>query len=349
MRRPGKAVIWMVFGFVLLITMPVSASTMRHDRAEDDYVNYGDGIRLVGAVRNGLLGTGGFGSGVVIDRQWVLTAAHVVANPDLSYGITFETDPDPADPDPLPLSGLFGVSEVYLHEYYDDSKGPAGGFDIALLKLDAPVNHYTPWSRLRGNPTLNPELGRKSTAVGFGSLGTGLTGYDPATAGFYRIAGDNTLDGLGNDPRVIGEFVSRDVTDPKTGLPVHFSQDQIARQFMLSDFDAPDGVGPYANPLGSATPWNLEACVAPGDSGGPVFVDDGSGLVVAGLNSWILGLPDPDGDGTDDATYGDLAGYLRISEFNGWIDDVIGVPEPGTASLALLAGGFALMRRRARH
>lgn len=150
---------------------------------------------------------------------------------------------------------------------------------------------------------------------------------------------------------LLSQFTARDVVDPVSGLPVHFTQQQIAEQFILSDFDAPRGdptvPAPYdtLNPLGDANPLPLEFSVAPGDSGGPLFLDDGNGLVVGGINSFIHGPPPPDGDGTDNATYGDLSGYLRVSAFNGWIDDVIGIPEPTGAVLALVLGAMTLARR----
>lgn len=324
------------------------ASTLRHDRDPQAYVDYGDEVKLVG----GLTNFPNFGSGVVIHPEWVLTAAHVVAEVS-EFGISFETDPEPDEEIPpppfdFPVSGFFRATQIAIHEYYDDIIGPAGGFDIALVRLDRPVTQYTPWERFRGNAALNPELGRMSTAVGFGATGTGLTGYDLQSGGFARIAGDNTIEGIADDPRVIDEFVSRSVIDPVTGETIEFTQEQIAAQFMMSDFDAPPGSGDFTNPLGSAVPLDLEASVAPGDSGGPVFFHTESGMVIGGINSWIHGLPDPAGDGTDNASYSDLQGYLRISMFNNWIDEVIGIPEPGALAVVAMLAMPLMLRRRSR-
>lgn len=326
---------------VVVVCGPARGSTIRHDKDIQDYVDYGDGIRLVGGVNNALQS---FGSGVLIHPEWVLTAAHVVY-PVSPFGISFETDPDPdevVDPDfGLPVSGFFYVTEIAVHEYYDDSIGPAGGFDIALLHLDRPLTWYTPYDRYQSSNV----VGKQGTYAGFGATGDGITGYDLNTGGFARIAGDNMIDGIANDPRVIDEFVSRSIFDPVLGTTVEFTQEEIASQFMMSDFDAPEGTTGYTNPLGDSTSLDFEGSVAPGDSGGPIFVQGASGLEVAGINSWILGLESPEGDGTDNATYSDLQGYLRIAQFNSWIDDVIGIPEPGTA-LSVLAFGLIVMRRR---
>ena len=333
---------------VVSISSVSLAGTFRHDVSENDYVDYGDGMHLVGGVT---FGFSSFGSATVIGDRWVLTAAHVIAGADQNSIISFSTDPDPNDLDPIPSSGLFGVDAFAIHPFYDDNLGPAGGFDLALLHLDAPVTQYTPYGRFAGNPASNPEIGRTGTPTGFGAYGTGLTGYDENSGGFIRLAGDNVIDALASDPRVIDQFVARDVVDPDTNQPLHFTQEQIASQFMLSDFDAPNdpssGIYQGVNIMGSAAALPMEYSVAPGDSGGPVFFTENGNRVVAGINSFIYGLPTIfGGDGTDNASYSDLQGYLRVSMFNDWIDEVTGqtVPEPA-GLLMVLALPMVLGRR----
>lgn len=366
-RRRCRCLAPLLLGAPLaMISHDAAASTFRHDVDPQAYVDYGDVMKGVGGVTfspDALSPPTAFGSGVLIHPEWVLTAAHVVGEATTNSLVRFEMDPDPADTDELPLSGFFFVTAIAIHEHYDDDLGPAGGFDLALLRLERPVTYLAPWQRVAGSAATNPELDRPGTAVGFGATGDGRTGYDPLSGGFFRLAVDSMVDAVATDPRILEEFFERDVVDPKTGLPVHLTREQIASQFVLSDFDDPASipddpatpdidesyVNDGLNPLGSADALPLEGSVAPGDSGGPMLIDQDGTLRVAGVNSFIHGFDAPFGDGTDNATYSDLAGFLRVSMFNDWIDEQIGVPEPSTGLLLVAAAcGLALGRPRRR-
>lgn len=221
-----------------------------------------------------------------------------------------------------------------------------GGYDIGLVKLGTPVaDAIAPAILYAGSD----ELGAVGTAVGFGMTGTGETGaviFDG-----QKRAGQNVIDALyGNNPR-------------KTRL-------------LLSDFDNPDD--PADNVFGSELPLDLEYLIAPGDSGGGVFIDLGSGPILAGVHSFIGAF-----DEGPDADYGDISGHIRVSAFGEWIDRVLSgrgggskgrgkahpkeasglgfvgdpafvnlpagagaVPEPATLSLLALGACLALLRRR---
>jgi secreted trypsin-like serine protease len=197
------------------------------------------------------------------------------------------------------------------------------GYDLAVVELNAAVTGVAAAVRYTGSSELNSV----GTFVGFGRTGTGLTG---ATAfdGLAR-AGTNVLDGLyANNPRIL-----------------------------TADFDSPHGNG--ASSQGSATPTNLEYMIAPGDSGGGLFIDTPAGAELAGVNSFGAAF-----DGRFDASYGDVSGDIRISLFNSWIDQAIGslaalsgtdtaviaVPEPSSWRLACFAalGLWIGLRRRRR-
>ena len=147
-------------------------------------------------------------------------------------------------------------------------------------------------------------------------------------------------------------------------------------RIFLSDFDNPGN--PSDNAYGSSTPLDLEYLIAPGDSGGGVFIDFGSGPLLAGIHSFGAAW-----DGLVDSDYGDASGHTRVSVFNSWIDSILGggtssgngggksgkgggrpffmndgtfdavwisaVPEPGSLVLLLIGMfGLILCRRKAR-
>ncbi|MDW8052244.1 MAG: trypsin-like serine protease [Armatimonadota bacterium] len=237
------------------------------------------------------------GSGTVIaNGWWVLTAAHVVAGANLQ-SVRFEIG-----------QAVYQAQAVYIHPNYS---GIAN--DIALIELSAPVMGVTPAQIYTGSN----ELGAIGHSVGFGNTGTGATGQQNNTYGTKR-AMQNIID-------VIGDIVNNQFVPNPNGT------------FFLSDFDSPAG---NTNTLGvfgsSPTPLGLEGMGAPGDSGGPVFIQVGNGWFIAGVHSFIT---------NSSAVYGTVLGSIRVSRYASWINSV--VPEP--ASIAALAAGLlGLVARRAR-
>jgi T5SS/PEP-CTERM-associated repeat protein len=161
------------------------------------------------------------------------------------------------------------------------------GYDIGLVRLDRHVTDIFPARR----NTANNELGLVGTLVGYGLLGTGLTG---ATEDYARRAGQNVFDINGSA-----------FTNP---LPAHI---------LLPDFDNPNN--PTENRWGSATPLPLEYCATDGDSGGGWFIDFGEEMLLAGVHSFSAAY-----DGINDSDYGDVMGLTAVSAFNAWIDGIIG-------------------------
>jgi hypothetical protein len=81
--------------------------------------------------------------------------------------------------------------------------------------------------------------------------------------------------------------------------------------------------------------------VAPGDSGGGVFITIGSQTYLEGVISFVDAI-----DGNANSDYGDVSGFGRVSAFMPWITGTI--PEP-SASMLLVAGaglGMLFGRRR---
>lgn len=140
------------------------------------------------------------------------------------------------------------------------------------------------------------EFGQVATYVGYGFTGTGLTGWK--TLDGKRRAFQNTIDSTFNNPALVYGSLF---------------------------------INPHDSSAGNALP--LEGCVAPGDSGGGVFIQDGSQYLLAGVISFVAAT-----NGSANSVYGNLSGFGRISAGLPWIDTLvpeISVPEPSIGALAV--------------
>ena len=165
------------------------------------------------------------------------------------------------------------------------------GYDIGLVHLAKPVDNIKPAQLYTGCS----ELDQSDTVVGFGKTGTG-------------DSGDTKSDGL------------------KRGAQNVISQIENKR-FLVADFDSP--LPPGAVPLGYAHALPLEGLIAPGDSGGGLFITTATGTYLAGINSFVgsdFGLPR--------SVYGNFSGHTRVSAFSDWIEARIrgGDPLPAGTS-----------------
>jgi len=268
-----------------------------------------------------------YGSGTLIASNWVLTAAHVVED---ATNMTFT------------IGGrVFEAAEMIPHAGYNTV---TLANNIALVRFDTDVSstvQIAPATLYTGTG----ELGEVGTAVGFGRTGTGTDG--DTLDGGYRLATQNVID-----------FFYGGAGDPSGSAP---AGDVV----FGTDFDNPNE--PNDSTSGDPEPLDLEGLIAPGDSGGGVFIDIWPGgtwvpeRYLAGVNSFGWGLA----DGNTNFGYSDLSGHVRVSAYIDWINGIIGagggggtgtgggggdgtgVPEPGTLSLLAL-GGLALIRRRQR-
>jgi hypothetical protein len=141
-----------------LCTVPVEGIAVRHDVDDSKFLALAQRYEQVAAVRcaDGSCGLGA--ESTLIDRLWLLTAAHVAA--ELKPG------------DPAEIGGVtFPIERVVLHP---DWRGPTDvKVDIALVRLSAPVTGIAPANLYTGTD----EIGMVATFVGHGGTGTGLTGY----------------------------------------------------------------------------------------------------------------------------------------------------------------------------
>jgi len=150
--------------------------------------------------------------------------------------------------------------------------------------------------------TGSAEFGQVATWVGYGFTGTGLTGYQTS---------------LGNQKRAFQNTIDRNFGNPSVLIGSSFE-----------------------NPLTFANAQPLEGCVAPGDSGGGVFISIDSQDYLAG----VISFEAVKGGGTATSVYGNLSGAGRVSAALPWISSV--VPEPSTSSLFAVAGLVAYLVRR---
>jgi len=187
----------------------------------------------------------------------------------------------------------YASTELFRHPIWN---GDAfAGYDFGLVHLSSPVSNATPATLY--TESLQPVM--DGTFVGFGFTGTGLTGW--RTLDNMKRAFQNTIDGDFGNPALIRG----------------------------SDFDNPHSAAD--NAFGSPTPLALEGSVAPGDSGGGVFVSINSRTYLAGVISFVAAT-----DGNPNADYGDVNGFGQVAAALPWIYSH--VPEPSMSVLLIGAG-----------
>lgn len=252
-------------------------------------------------------------SATLIEANWVLSAGHCL---DASGYTASQWTFDLSDSG----GGTYSGSEKFVHPDWTSSGGNlAVGADIALLRLNGYETTVAPAPINTGNTN---EVGQIAVHVGYGRSGTGLTGMN-SSAGTKR-AGVNVVD--------------------VTGASVSGFNDKV----LFEDFDSGSSSDNWS---GSSARLNLEYLIASGDSGGPMFIDFGSGEVLSGVHSFISAV-----DGVTDADYGDISGSTRVSSYASWINTTIAAndpiaPEPATLGVWLLivgalGGGHGWQQRR---
>ncbi|WP_111308267.1 trypsin-like serine protease [Confluentibacter sediminis] len=275
-----------------------TSGIMRHDVNEAEYLKLGSlkQFESVGEViKDSTNKTEG--SCVLIDKKFVLSAAHVFAE--------FETTPDTIKmngqkivvnlPSKAKLADIskfylnfnnqkYKIKSVVLHPNYSENF-KNGGYDIALIQLKEEIKNVIPATL---NKSLN-ELNENVVGVGYGMSGV-ANKPNELSLQHKKIGGENVIDSIG-------------------GLKI-----KNLHTILYCDFDSSED--PSLNLMGSALPRPLEYLPVAGDSGGGLFRQDG--------NSWnLIGIVH--GGKIDlnhlkkNGYYGTLMGWTRVSVFNDWI------------------------------
>ena len=277
------------------------------------------------------------------DRRSMLTAAHCVTD---GAGVfdTFATSVTFQGPSG---SETVNVTDFNVHPDWDGDF--IRGNDLAVLTLEGePSNQIADYDIFTGVNEIDFASVEK---VGFGRSGTAAAG-DFVGAGVKR-AGANEYDALADT--MLQAFGLTAGVDFVTGSVLQYDFDNgtttnDAFDFFFSLADTGLGGG------------LIEVMSAPGDSGGPTFIEVDNELLLAGVTSYGISLAfssgplpltsDIDG-GTLNSSFGEFAGDTRVSSYTSFVTAALTqstpIPVPPSAALFLLGlGGLALLGRRRR-
>ncbi|WP_205596251.1 Calx-beta domain-containing protein [Modicisalibacter sp. 'Wilcox'] len=265
-------------------------------RTTDRYrVMPGEGYDGVAQVMAG----GHYGSGTLLQGgRAVLTAAHVIEDAQGALSVNLDT-----------VAGRVSIPVVEKAIYPNHDAANANG-DLALLWLETPapvtVERY-------GLYRETDEVGQPVSLVGYGLPGDGQDGHVASgSVAPSRHWAANRVD-------VLGEDLGAALDGTLSWSPAPGAQ-------LIADFDdgseLHDALGRLAG-LPDTGLGDAEGLIAPGDSGGPAFIDG----KVAGVATYTASLSKPgvhpDVDATLDSSFGELAAWQRVSHYQGWIDQTL--------------------------
>jgi outer membrane autotransporter protein len=263
------------------------------------------------------LTTGGdsFCTGTLVNSRTILTAAHCFFSNNVFTGnsnvkLSFRPDSS-SDPTAITATSI-KINPGYV------SGSTTKANDIALISLATPVTNISPVTLLTANPgsTGFPATGSAITMVGYGGYGTGTNppdgGGDPSNN--RRRVGMSTLAGYFQERQVTDSGLQPTTPNACTDNPANCVIGNGTQPFFFAQFrDPADPNNPnYFNLQTGTQP--LEAGVAPGDSGGPLFAMINGQLVQIGEEQ---GGSNPSGGSANG--YGEVNGWTPTNIFIEWL------------------------------
>lgn len=162
------------------------AGTIDPANKDEQYLRYAEKygcvVRLVSKSKSNIIATSS--SAVILNSQWVLTAAHIVDNSVDSFFVLIDAD-------------TYKVQKIFAHPNFN--RAIVGKYDIALLKLEKPVVKSIQY------PTLYSkfdEINKRVDIVGYGMSGNFNTGAKKKD--FKKRAGHNHVDHIYKDMLICG-------------------------------------------------------------------------------------------------------------------------------------------------
>lgn len=278
---------------------------------------------------------GGLCTGTRIGPTQILTAAHCL---DDGQGNAFLTGGEAR------FINSDGVVETYTLETITDANlhplfnGDLGdGFDFAVIEMTQVASAGLEIYELY---TDQDELFQEYTRVGFGTIGTGNDGAESALG--FKLQGTNVYDMTEQflvDAGITGSL------NPDTILLSDFDNGLDGQNLnqLLFDFFEPN----LTSDLGTL----LEANSAPGDSGGPGFIDGKiAGVTSFGRRFSSGNNPFGDIDFIINSSFGEMMGDARVSSGVDFINGFLAQPVPVPAGVWLFgtALGAGFLRKRAK-
>ena len=240
---------------------------------------------------------GYYGSGALLyDGRAILTAAHIFTSPAAPTYVTFDMPYLPEE--------TLKADKVSIISTYDSINA---NDDLAIVWLDkqAPIE-----AKRYDIYRSSDEVGKTFTFSGFGERGTGESGEDSSLS-IKKLVSANRFD------------TTADVLKNKLGSIMDWDPN---KHILVADFDSGlssnDALGDFVDVYDLGTGYD-EGLIAPGDSGGPAFIN----TKVVGIADYNSNLEDnyhhPDIDNQLNSSFGEVGFWQRVSDYQRFIDKSI--------------------------